>query len=51
LNRDSRSGDVLAEILVKGAKNKELIPVLATFSSPWSLGKKKIVKCTVFDGK
>jgi hypothetical protein len=37
VSRDSRSGDVLAEILVKG--NGDLIPVVASFASPWPLGK------------
>jgi hypothetical protein len=36
-SRDSRSGDVLAEILVKGAASGNLFPVVATFSSPLSL--------------
>jgi hypothetical protein len=37
VSRDSRSGNVLAEILVKG--NGNLMPVVASFSSPWPLGK------------
>lgn len=37
VNRDSKSGDVLAEILVKDAKSSNLIPVVATFTSPWPL--------------
>lgn len=35
VNRDSRSGDVLAEILVKGGGSE--VPVVATFTSPWPL--------------
>eukprot|EP00566_Odontella_aurita_P019085 CAMPEP_0113542966 /NCGR_PEP_ID=MMETSP0015_2-20120614/9903_1 /TAXON_ID=2838 /ORGANISM="Odontella" /LENGTH=306 /DNA_ID=CAMNT_0000443087 /DNA_START=213 /DNA_END=1132 /DNA_ORIENTATION=- /assembly_acc=CAM_ASM_000160 len=41
-SRDSRSGGVLAEIVVK--KSGEPMAVLATFESPWSLAKG-----TVFD--
>ena len=41
LSRDARSGNVLAEIVVKDS-NKELIPVVAAFSAPWPLGKKHI---------
>lgn len=37
LSRDSRSGAVLAELLLKGEDGKQLMPVLATFSSPWPL--------------
>jgi hypothetical protein len=35
--RDARNGNVLAELVLQG--NKDLVPVLATFSSPWPLGK------------
>jgi hypothetical protein len=38
VSRDNRSGDVLAEILVKGKGSEALMPVVATFSSPWPLG-------------
>ena len=38
ISRDGRSGDVLAEILVKGRGSEDLMPVVATFSSPWPLG-------------
>ena len=40
LSRDSRSGDVLTEILLN-AQSKDPTAVIATFSSPWSLGKSK----------
>ena len=33
------NGDVLAEILVKSSGGDDLMPVVATFTSPWSLGK------------
>lgn len=36
--RDPRSGNVLAEILLK-AVGGDLLPVIASFSSPWPLGK------------
>ncbi|KAG7347239.1 hypothetical protein IV203_015944 [Nitzschia inconspicua] len=36
VSRDSRSGDVLAEILVKGNGNV-VVPIVASFSSPWPL--------------
>ncbi len=35
VSRDPRSGDVLAEILVSGGDN--MVPILASFSSPWPL--------------
>lgn len=38
VSRDGRSGDVFAEILVKGRGSDDLMPVVATFSSPWPLG-------------
>jgi len=38
VSRDSRTGDVLAEIVVNG-NNGEKAAVLASYSSPWSLGK------------
>ena len=44
VSRDSRTGDVLAEILVKGSGSDNMIPVLASFVSPWSLAEG-----TVFD--
>lgn len=45
VSRDSRSGDVLAEILLKSKDNpSEKVPVLASFSSPWPLATG-----TVFD--
>lgn len=44
VSRDSRTGDVLAEILVKDASSNDMIPVLASFVSPWSLAEG-----TVFD--
>mmetsp|Transcript_8508 Transcript_8508/g.13834 ORF Transcript_8508/g.13834 Transcript_8508/m.13834 type:complete len:295 (+) Transcript_8508:1-885(+) len=37
VSRDDRSGNVLAEILL--GKSSDPVPVLATFSSPWSLAK------------
>eukprot|EP00428_Durinskia_dybowskii_P013086 CAMPEP_0170212826 /NCGR_PEP_ID=MMETSP0116_2-20130129/6035_1 /TAXON_ID=400756 /ORGANISM="Durinskia baltica, Strain CSIRO CS-38" /LENGTH=275 /DNA_ID=CAMNT_0010463373 /DNA_START=8 /DNA_END=831 /DNA_ORIENTATION=- len=39
VSRDARSGDVLAEILVKknGGGTDNVIPVVATFTSPWPL--------------
>lgn len=37
VSRDERSGNVLAEILL--GKSSDPTPVLATFSSPWSLAK------------
>ena len=38
INRDTKTGDVLAEILVKDAKSSSnMIPVVATFTSPWPL--------------
>ena len=39
VSRDDRSGSVLAEIVLKTGKSSDLTPVLATFSSPWSLAK------------
>lgn len=39
--RDPRTGDVSAEILVKGASGGDYMPVLASFSAPWPLGKRK----------
>lgn len=36
VNRDTRSGDVLAEILVKSTSGGD-IPVIAAFTSPWPL--------------
>ena len=38
VSRDKGSGDVFAEILVKSKDG--LIPVVASFTSPWPLGKK-----------
>ena len=38
VRRDSKTGDVLAEILVQTA-SKEYMPVVASFSSPWPLGR------------
>ena len=39
VSRDSRSGDVLAEILVtRAGGGSEPMPVVASFSSPWPLG-------------
>jgi hypothetical protein len=38
VSRDTKSGDVLAEILVKDKTNPDsLMPVVASFSSPWPL--------------
>jgi hypothetical protein len=38
VSRDSRSGDVLAEILLQSKQNaSQKIPVFASFSSPWPL--------------
>jgi hypothetical protein len=34
----------LAEILVKKGEGNDLMPVVATFTSPWSLGKLEIRK-------
>jgi hypothetical protein len=42
--RDSRTGDVLAEILLQSADSNNKVPVLATFVSPWPLASG-----TVFD--
>jgi hypothetical protein len=39
VSRDSRTGDVLAELLVKRGDTGDLMPVVATFTSPWALGK------------
>jgi hypothetical protein len=40
VSRDSRSGDVLAEILVQSKDDaKQMVPVLATFVSPWPLAR------------
>ncbi len=44
VSRDARSGDVLAEILVKNSSTGDMIPVVATFTSPWPLATG-----TVFD--
>ena len=46
VSRDTRTGDVLAEILVKSGTNAdEVVPVLAGFSSPWSLQSADTVEC------
>lgn len=46
VSRDARTGDVLAEILVRSGSNAdELVPVLAGFSSPWSLQSTDTVEC------
>jgi hypothetical protein len=37
LSRDSRSGDVFAEILLN-ARSNDPIAIITSFSSPWSLG-------------
>lgn len=37
VSRDQKSGDVLAEILVKDAKTGDMMPVVTTFASPWPL--------------
>lgn len=37
VNRDARSGDVMAELLVKNSSNGDMIPVVTTFTSPWPL--------------
>jgi hypothetical protein len=37
VSRDNKSGDVLAEILVKDKTTDEYMPVLTSFSSPWPL--------------
>lgn len=37
VNRDVKTGDVLAEILVKDASSGDMIPVVTTFTSPWTL--------------
>jgi len=42
VDRDSRTGDVLAEIIVDSSSGK--VPILASYSSPWPLAKG-----TVFD--
>jgi len=45
VNRDARTGDVLAEILLSSKNNpSEKVPVLASFQSPWPLATG-----TVFD--
>jgi len=38
VSRDSRTGDVLAELVVKGTHGDKA-GVLASFSSPWPIGK------------
>jgi hypothetical protein len=43
VSRDSRTGDVLAEILLQGS-NTNTVPILASFSAPWPLASG-----TVFD--
>lgn len=48
-SRDERSGNVLAEILV--GKSSDPTPVLATFSSPWSLAKGGLFDVECRDGK
>lgn len=46
VSRDSRTGDVLAEILLRASSN-EKIPVLASFVSPWPLASGSVfdVEC------
>lgn len=45
VSRDSRTGDVLAEILVQSSSSSsDMVPVLASYSSPWQLATG-----TVFD--
>ena len=39
ISRDKKSGNVLAEILVKQSKGDELMAVVTSFQSPWPLGK------------
>lgn len=41
-SRDPRTGDVLAEIIVKDTSG-DPSTVLASYSSPWPLGKKRCV--------
>ena len=43
ISRDSKSGNVLAEILVQktgGSGDDNLMAVVTSFQSPWPLGKK-----------
>jgi len=44
VSRDSRTGGVLAEIILKGNNNQDRVPVLASYESPWPLATG-----TVFD--
>jgi hypothetical protein len=39
VSQDSRTGDVLAEIVLSDQKNGDRMAVLASFSSPWPLAK------------
>ncbi len=46
VSRDTRTGDVVAEILVRSnVDGGEIVPVLAGFSSPWSLQSADTVEC------
>ena len=39
VSRDSRTGTVAAEIVVNGGSDSSKVAVLASYSSPWPLGK------------
>jgi len=61
VSRNARSGDVLAEILVKnsnnnnnnkdGSTNDSLLPVVTTFSSPWPLATGNVFDIECRDGE
>lgn len=38
VSRDSKSGNVFAEILVQKTDSSDLMPVVTSFQSPWALG-------------
>lgn len=47
VSRESRSGSVLAEIILKSASGNENIPVLASYAAPWPLATGQVfdVEC------
>jgi hypothetical protein len=56
VSRNPRSGDVLAEILVKNKtinnnNNNNLLPVVTTFSSPWPLATGNVFDIECRDGE
>jgi hypothetical protein len=56
VSRDAKSGDVLAEILVKNVKSNnsdddKLLAVVTTFSSPWPLAKGNVFDIECRDGE